>query len=387
MFERSIHPETWRLRNQVIPWADGLTSDVEHYESAVAYASSDDPLVRQGHELVTSLKETYHNKYAGLAELRILIHLPDPVVSPGGHSVFSNIVNSLKFLGIATQHFGDEGVSSDVLERFRPSVLLVSDYMPFIGLINWKHLASYRAQNRLLVGLTASLAEYGNSPLGGRLKWAGDHGVDFYFSFRAAKYVATRMEYAPFAAAGYRILSIEFGVNPLVYYPVPIGSRNIDYVFLASSNRDKLSRYIEWLTPIISESPGVIDGPGWSGVKGFMFNADRDRYVYSRAKVGLNLHLDEQITWANELNERTYMLAACGAPQLVDNPKLLGQYFSANAFFVASSPKEYVELFREMLVKPEICTERALLAQNEVFQRHSTFHRVDAFAQELQGML
>ncbi len=386
-FERSIHQETWSLRDQVIPWAEECAAHYARIETAEAFANSTDPLVRQGHELVEVAKSLYRNKYASHDGLRILIHLPSAVASPGGHSAISNLVQSLTFLGVPVRYFGNEGVTEQLLAEFKPSVVLVGDYKPFLALIDWDGLGRYRSANKLLVGLTASLEEYGNSPLNDRLIWAGEHGVDFYFSFRSQAYVTARREYAPFFDAGYQVLSIEFGVNPLVYYPVPVVRRDINYVFLASSNRDKLPRYISWLSEVLSEYPGVIDGPGWSRIGNFSFNAARDRYVYSRAKVGINLHLEEQMAWASELNERTYMLAACGTPQLVDNPKLLSEYFSADAFFVASSPREYSDMFRSLLAAPESCQGAVLKAQREVFERHTTFHRADGFVRELQGLL
>lgn len=386
-FEHAIHPDTWRLRDQIILWADEHAVNADLYETAEAYAAAADPVVRQGHELVESLKNAFRNRFVSQDGMRILVHLPGAVVSPGGYSAISNIMQSLTFIGVPVRCFGDEGVTGQLLTEFRPTVLLVGDYKPFLAAIDWNAIEHYRKRNRLIVGLTASLEEYGNSPLSERLIWAGGHDIDFYFSFRSQRYVTLRREYAPIFDAGYRILSIEFGVNPLVYYPVPVVGRDINYVFLASSNRDKLPRYISWLGPLFSEYPGVIDGPGWFGAGNFAFNADRDRYVYSRAKVGINLHLEEQITWACELNERTYMLAACGTPQLVDNPKLLGEYFSVDAFFVASSPREYTDLFRELISAPESCQGAVLNAQREVFERHTTFHRADGFVRELQGLL
>jgi hypothetical protein len=386
-FERSIHQETWNLRDQVIPWAEACAAHCARYETAEAFANSADPIVRQGHELVETLKKTYHNKFVSNDGLRILIHLPSAVASPGGHSAISNLVQSLTFLGVPVRYFGNEGVTELLLAEFKPSVMLVSDYKPFLSVIDWEALERYRSVNKLLVGLTASLEEYGNSPLSGRLIWAGEHGVDFYFSFRSQGYLTSRKEYVPFFEAGYKILRIEFGVNPLVFFPVPGVARDLNYVFLASSNRDKFPRYISYLGDVMSKYPGVIDGPGWSRIKNFSFNATRDRYLYARAKVGINLHLEEQITWACELNERTYMLAACGTPQLVDNPKILSDYFSADAFFVASSPREYSDMFRSLLAAPESCQGAVLKAQREVFERHTTFHRADGFVRELQGLL
>ncbi len=109
--------------------------------------------------------------------------------------------------------------------------------------------------------------------------------------------------------------------------------------------------------------------------------------ISAKTKVGLNLHLDYQINTINQLNERTYMLAACGVPQLVDNPAILSEHFSEGCFFVANNPKEYALLFEQILTDPQEAQKRALKAQREVFANHTTFHRMDSFVRELLKLL
>ena len=110
---------------------------------------------------------------------------------------------------------------------------------------------------------------------------------------------------------------------------------------------------------------------------------DKDRYLYARAKVGLNLHLEEQLDWANELNERTYILAACGVPQLLDDPALLPSRFDKNGLFIADSPAEYTELFEYILNHPDKAKQKTLLAQREVFEKHTWFHRAEKLVSDL----
>ncbi len=126
----------------------------------------------------------------------------------------------------------------------------------------------------------------------------------------------------------------------------------------------------------------MIDGPGWAGVKQWA-PPPTHRFLYARAKVGINLHIQDSLDWPSELNERTYILAACGVPQLVDDAKLLSQRFSDDSMFVARTPREYNELFNEILANPELAQQRALKAQREVFKRHTTFQRAEGFALDL----
>ena len=108
-----------------------------------------------------------------------------------------------------------------------------------------------------------------------------------------------------------------------------------------------------------------------------------NRFIYARARVGINLHLDEQVIWANELNERTYTLAACGVPQLIDSPKLLGARFSEGAMFQANSAKEYLDLFHHILSSPDEAQAKATIALEEVYAKHTTFHRAEIFINQL----
>jgi spore maturation protein CgeB len=155
-------------------------------------------------------------------------------------------------------------------------------------------------------------------------------------------------------------------------------------VFLASSNRAKRERYFAYLPPIVSKHHGFIDGPGWSRIAKYA-PPHTHRFLYSRAKVGLNLHISDSIDWPSELNERTYILAACGVPQLVDQAKLIERRFSEGSMFVADTPQDYCAMFEHMLTNPAEAGLVALSALEDVFNRHTTFHRADAFLSALQN--
>jgi hypothetical protein len=386
-FEDRIHPQTWERHDELLAWAEGCAKKAKELERPELYEKSTDPLVKQGHLLAEQAKTIFHNKCADLKDLRILVHVPSFRVSPAGYSLFNNLVQALNFIGVSARALAWEESAATALNDYHPNIFITSDYQVYLDQIDWPAMAAYRKQNKLKLGLTASLEEYGNTPLAGRLVWARQHDTDFFYTYRTPEYIKSRKEYEPFFKNNYPIISIPFGANPLSYYPVPAIEKDLDFAFLASRNRAKWQRYFEFLEPIFNKYPGLIDGPGWLKIKSFTFNQDRDRYIYARAKIGVNLHLDEQIRWAGELNERTYMLAACGVPQLIDHPKILADYFSLDGFFVAENPAEYATLFKKILDDPAEAQKRALLAQREVFERHTSFHRAEAFAKALQKML
>lgn len=386
-FEDKIHPQTWQRHDEILSWAEECARKAKELEAPERYAQSTDPLVKQGHLLTEQAKAAFRNKCANMKDLRILVHVPSFHISPAGYSLFNNLVQALNFIGVNTQVLTWEESISQALDRHSPNVFITSDYQTYLERIDWLAVAKYRKQHTLKLGLTASLEEYGNTPLPERMEWAKQHNADFFYTYRTPEYIRSRKEYEPFFKNNYPIISIPFGANILSYYPVPRVEKDLDFAFLASRNRAKWPRYFEFLGPAFAKHPGFIHGPGWPKIKKFTFNQNRDRYIYTRAKIGINLHLDESIRWANELNERTYMLAACGIPQLIDNPKILPTYFSPNGFFIAEDPMEYSALFEKMLADPAEAQKRALLAQKEVFEKHTSFHRAENFAKALQQLL
>jgi hypothetical protein len=347
----------------------------------------DDLLVRRGLELRAELLGRFRNICAARNQHRYLIHVPPASVSPAGYSWFTSIAESFAYLGIPVRTLSWQDSTGEALQSFSPTILLTSDSRAYLTKIDWECITAYRKRHPLFLGLTASLAEYGNTPLSDRLAWSRNHAVSFFYSFRSQEYVKTRRGYSPFFDAGYRILSLEFAANPLHHYPAYSPQKLVDYAFLGSINYDKWGRYNDYFPAIAKRYTGFVAGPAWSFTPGYTMKAERDRHIYAQARIGLNLSIEEQIRWPCELNERTYILAACGIPQLIDNPQLLPARFSGAALFSAATPRSYCRLFKEMLAAPEECSARAMKALDEVFARHTTFHRVEAFARQVASLL
>lgn len=381
VFNLSLRRETVAMHDQVLAEAEAALCDKAQHESDAACLASPDPVVRQGWALKQQVEREFRGLHAGKTDERILIQVPPPAHSPAGYSLFTNLAESLEFIGVPTRILEWSSNTRSVLDDFRPTVLLSSDHESYLSRIDWDAIAEYKKNARLRVGLTASIGEYENTPLEPRLEWAVRHGVNFFYTFRDEGYVTTRAGYRPFFDVGYRMLYVPFGANVLHYYPVAGFDRDLDFVIMAT----RKSEHMNYMRQIARQHAGFIDGPGWKHVKDFRFNRDRDRYIYARARVGLNVHLPEQLAWACEVNERTYQLAACGVPQLIDHPKLLDDLFSSETVFVADSPAAYGQLFESILHEPAVALQHALRAQAEVFGRHTSFHRAHHFFEQLKA--
>jgi Glycosyl transferases group 1 len=379
-FEAAVHPLTWRRHDELLEWAEAQITAAPAREGAESYLSSDDPLVRQGWGLTQTTLRQFRNRCRRYEHLRIMVHVPPAEVSSAHSSLGANFIQSFRHLGLAARELGWYEETRKALDEFRPTVLLTVDHAGYLSQIDWEAVQAYRQCQVLRVGLNAALPEYGNTTLAGRLEWAQRQKVDFYYSFKSRQYVKER--YGEILAKGYPIFHLEFGANPLTYFPVPGIKRDLSYVFLGSTNPDKWPRYYSYFAPIVRDYPGYIDGPWWKSISRFG-SAETHRYLCARARVALNLHIPNQIAWASELNERTYNLAACGVPQLIDEPKLLSDRFSRDSFFVAATPAEYRASFERILDDPDEAQRRALQAQREVFARQTIFQRAESFIEEL----
>jgi len=376
-FQSCIHKKTFDDHQSIIEWAKLKANKSE-------LQSSNNQIVQRGIVLRESVLSEFRDKYQAKKDLRFLIHVPPANVSPAGYSIFSNLADTLVYMGIQCERLEWDDAIHECLNSFAPTVLLTSDSTEYLRQLDWDTINQYKKIHQLRIGLTASIGAYGNTPLSGRLHWAKKREIDFYYSFRTSEYLHSRKDYQPFFEEGYQIHNIEFSANPLLYYPVEGIDRDLPFVFLGSSNSDKQNRYREWFTQIFKEKPGFINGPGWKGMSS-KIPMNFNRFIYARARVGINLHLEDQITWANELNERTYTLAACGVPQLIDNPKLLSDRFSEGAMFQANTPKEYLDLFHYILESPDEAQGRAAVALEETYAKHTTFHRVESFINQMTG--
>ncbi len=358
-------------------WAANCYTQKSVLESVANYLNSPDPIIRQWHDLSTSIKSSFKDRQLG-NNLRILIHIPNKEVSPAGFSLFTNLLESLDYLGLEARSYTDSDNFSELVKKFEPNIFLTSDNEIFLNKVDWRFFANYRKSVRCELGLTASLEEYGNTALATRLDWAKDHGVDFYYSFRSPEYIKQKQEYQEFLSRGYKILNLEFGANILLYYPVPGIAKDLDYIFLGSGN---YSRYLEYFYEILQKYSGFVAGVGWTHFD--WVAREHQRYLYSRAKLGLNISGLEHTKYPSELTERTYILAALGVPQLIDHPKLLFDRFNPDMIFAAENPEEYTELFSYILNNPGEAQARALKAQERVLSKYTNLHRADSFITQI----
>ncbi len=297
----------------------------------------------------------------------------------GGNSLFGNWLDGLRHMGIAAKGVLVGCPVMEEFERFRPTVFFTSDHENYLRWIDWDRLARYRASIPMALAMTASAEHDGNTPAEPRLKQALRRKVSFFVSFREPEYIEEHL--GLWKQAGFDVLSIPFSANPIWHRAIPLREPPLDYVFLASINPEKAPRYRSYLNRIVRERRGVINGPGW-GHDEWILGKKHHAALYGMAAVGLNLHIPTSLDIWSEVNERTFILAACGVFQLCDSPKVLRRFFPAEAVPAASSPGEYNELFKAYLADPAKRRECQKAALKAVYSGHTIFNRMAHFVDQ-----
>ena len=341
--------------NDLIAYAPRLSDIVQEYE----------PIVRLSRELQHNLREEFFNTYIE-ENMCVLVQIPPANESPAGNSLYTNWLEGLRYIGIKAEpiYFADD--TKTVFERINPDVILSCNEEQYLSKLDWEYIKRYRSRHDLVVGLSVSLSD-------DAVEKAINLGTDFCFTYDDLKYTKNIYEGI---ARKIPLLSVPFSVNPMIYYPLPGVEKTLEFIFLASVNMDKWNRYIDYLSNIVQRGNSMLLGPGWRHYKINDINPHRDRALYAMSKVGLNLHLDFQIASKNHLNERTYQLAACGVPQVIDNPALLNEHFEGKCFFVSKSPEEYEHNFKYALEDRDEAIKRAMKAMKEVYKKHTVFQRM-----------
>jgi hypothetical protein len=135
-------------------------------------------IVKLGQKLRQKVLSDFSNKFIDSEDV-ILIHLPSKEISPGGYSLFINMIDSFSFIGIKSRALNWNESFKDSYRTFKPTIFLSSDNLEYKTKIDWYFVMKCKKEFNLKVGLTASLEDYCNTSLKSRLEWA-IYKIDFF---------------------------------------------------------------------------------------------------------------------------------------------------------------------------------------------------------------
>jgi hypothetical protein len=278
-------------------------------------------------------------------------------------------------MGIDARAITDQERQSEAFRRWQPDLLIASDRDSILSGFDWSYLRELRAEKGLVVLLMAYYEESDDSGTHARLDAAlRDRTADMYYYVAVPEF---NHEYFPeYFAAGFEVISIPWSANPLIHYAVS-GRDEVDYFFVGGNVREKALRAIGYLGPIIATHRGIVLGAGF-GPSVPTLDQTFSRYYYRICRVAPNFHEPLQMETTVNINERTLVIPACGAFQLVDRPKALGYFFRPGEIAsVDGGPRDYYEQYRHYLKDPGLRRELTARSMRRVYEEHTTFHRME----------
>jgi hypothetical protein len=342
----------------------------------------EDPVLKKYRDEVL---EGYANKNAK-SNLRILIHLAPLSMSPGFHTVAKSWIDTFNYLGIPCEALVFNEDVEKVLDSFKPNVFLSLVDPSFSQNIDYKEIAKYKQRHTLLVGLRIAINIREKGLIRKHIDWGKRNNVNFFYTHTSQKFINEFKYEKPFLDSHIKLISVEFGADILNYFPLNRTSNQLDYVFFGSMNYFKRTRYVSYFSKIIRKYDGIFAGPGWPGFSK-QIPLGYQKSLYGIASAGLNLHIDEQIQYPIELNERTYLLAASGIPQIIDAPKILLEKYKENHLYISKNPEEYVRNLEYVLNNPLESKERAVHAFKYTLKHHSYFKRLQPLISYLNQII
>lgn len=301
--------------------------------------------------------------------------------SPGGASHFLNMSDGFDHLGVEASFYESAPDLSQKLDSGRRrSIVLASGSPDQIRIVK-----SIRRRG-VLIGITAPSEADGSCGPEEFLSLLGHFRPDFFYCFKNQDFIRRSKYFHYYKSLGYPVLSMRFGFNPRSY------SRNenirlplFDYTFLASHNRAKIERVYAWIYPLIKEnSNGLINGPGWISL-GPPIPRDHHGTIYTATKVGLNIHLPDNQVYADEINERAYILNGLGVPQVSDSPLAWSREYPTELSSLANSPHEFRRNLNGILSNPLAVLARSKKLMHITFESHLVSSRAQDFLEQVKS--
>ncbi len=320
-------------------------------------------LLEENHRLRNKLMEKYHNRYHD-TETRILLHRP-------GNGALKYLMDSwqavLTYMGIPATVLNWGKNTKTVCETFRPTVFITVADPAYIEQLDYDYLKRCRQESGLQIGHISTF-EHRYEP------------CDFLITFHLDPQRDPAM-----ARTDLPLLSLPFAVNPLIHYMRP-GVDVWDYFFVGTNSPFKAEETRQYLLPILQKQRGILAGTNWGYGIGEL-TVDEAALFYNFARIYPNYHVHRQMEEFNEINERTYIIPACGGFELVDNPVAMKELFAEDEMAVASSPAEYHEMFAHFLRHPEERLPYIRNGMRRVYREYTLFHVLERLVHHLQPQL
>ena len=333
---------------------------MESVEWLLSYGENNPPsdLMKLNHQLRDKVLNEFANKYAS-DRARILLHRP---TSGALKYLMDSWAEVLNHMGIPTVLLNWGSSTREVFDSFRPTVFITVADPAYSKQLDVNYIDQYRARRKLMVGRIG---------ISHRIE-----PTDFVITFHLDPANDPR-----FKGVDKPLVSVPYGINPRRHYMRP-GRAVWDFAFVGCRTDLKAEATARYLMPIVKRYQGMLAGTNWPVGLGELSVAQA-ALMYNFAQVYPNFHLPWQYEQMDEINERAYIIPACGGFELVDNPAAMKRLFASDEMAVAKSSAEYHEMFAHYLSHPDERTPYVSKGMQRVFDEYTLFHRLSHLAEFL----
>lgn len=361
-----VHNNVLELYGAMAPQ---IVLDVNHSAAIIRSAHwtsenyADEPrleLMKENHSLRDQAFQEFADRYK-VSGQRILLHRPD---NGAIKYLFDSWAETLNIMGLQASLLDWHDNTKEKFQSFQPTFFITVGDPAYIEKLDLEFIANYQQQYEFKIGHITNLEDSYDL-------------CDFLITFHLNPAADKRFE-----SLAKPLISVPFGINPNQHYLRP--ARQVwDFFFVGTNSQLKAEQSSKLLMPVVNNYRGIIAGTGWNRGIGELSVSDSS-LLYNFAKVLPNFHLESQYERLDEVNERTFVIPACGGFELVDNPAAMKELFDAGEMAVADSPQEYKEMFEHFLNHP---CERRLYIQNgmrKVWNNYTLFHSLSKLAEFLE---
>lgn len=336
------------------------------------------PLFEKGYALREKSIGTFKNVIR--ANFKVAVQVPPSNFSPGGFSFYNGLVQTLQWMGGEVIQFWPVLPNDESTENL--DLMIVGNFHAYSIALEQQVTNQQTVKARQILATVDLMSTDIQMPENIILK-AISKGVTGFISHYFDPFVSESKFSEVAAKFDVPVYSLPIGLNALYHYPEQFICPVYNCLFLASANYDKAKRTFEYLQMVSEDKYSCIMGPGWPWSNSFAMQPGAEKKIMSFFKVSLNLHLQSQIDYETEINERVYINAATGTPQITDAPALIHKLFPSSSF-IAQTPMQYSALVKALLHEPFKFQQEQSLWMDTVFTKHTLFHRISNLLNSLK---
>ncbi|XOJ89840.1 hypothetical protein ABXT57_02895 [Methylophilaceae bacterium Uisw_097] len=300
--------------------------------------------------------------------------------SAAGYSYYYNYYQMIRKFGYTASYFDIKNIKRKLSKSKKNILFLQQHNLNYID-----ELLILKKDYNFRIGIPAELE---NIVLKNKNIFLGKKNlIDFYYAWHNPNFINNSKMYSSYKLSKKPIISLEPAFNFFNFNKYFNTKKKYHFVYFASLNLLKFDRFSKFFSKILRNYMGIIDGPNWMHSSNSNFDNKLQSKIYSESLIGLNLSIDFQIKNNSELNERTYILAGLGIPQLIDNPKLLSDVYPEGLIQSASNASEFFFLFKKMINNYNFFLKKSKLAMIYTFKNHTYYERVNFLIKQMDTYL